>query len=150
MSLLFLEFIRWFNYIVIGYYGIANGVYAILLIISIFVVLRHQKRVKYGRYVETIHPSTAPPVSILISAYNEESNVAETVRALFHLKYPLYEIIAINDGSDDDTLVKLIEAFSLKRIDLIYRDTLKDGTGQGLLRNPRVSESYGHRQSALR
>ncbi|MEE9542790.1 MAG: glycosyltransferase [Thermodesulfobacteriota bacterium] len=136
MNPLFVEFLRWFNIIVIGYYGIANGVYALLLIISVFVVLRHQKRVKYGKYVETIHPSTAPPVSILISAYNEESNVAETVRALFHLKYPLYEVVAINDGSDDDTLKKLIDAFSLKRIDLIYRDTLKTARVRGFYANP--------------
>ena len=131
-----MEVVRWFNLLVIGYYGIANGVYAMLLIISIFVVMRHQKRVKYGRYQNAIHPSTAPPVSILISAYNEENNVAETVRALFNLKYPLYEVVAINDGSDDDTLKELIEAFSLKRIDLIYRDTLKTARVRGFYANP--------------
>ncbi len=136
MEELFLDFLRWFNYLVIGYYGVANGVYAMLLVISVFVVLRHQKRLKYGKYQDMIHPSTAPPVSILISAYNEEGNVADTVKALFNLRYPLYEIIAINDGSDDETLAKLIEAFSLKRIDLIYRDTLKTANVRGFYANP--------------
>jgi cellulose synthase/poly-beta-1,6-N-acetylglucosamine synthase-like glycosyltransferase len=133
---LFIDFLRWFNLLVISYYGIANGVYGLLLVISVFVVLRQQKRIKYGSYQETIHLSTAPPVSILISAYNEENTVANTLKALLHIKYPLYELIAINDGSSDATLEKLIEAFSLKRIDLIYRDTLKTAAVRGFYANP--------------
>ncbi len=48
-----------------------------------------------------------PPVSILIPCYNEAENIRETVEILLHQKYPVFEIIAINDGSKDNTLAIL-------------------------------------------
>jgi len=50
-----------------------------------------------------------PPVSILVPCYNEADNVRETVEILLRQKYPSFEIIAINDGSKDDTLAILQE-----------------------------------------
>lgn len=44
-----------------------------------------------------------PPVSVLVPCYNEGSHVEETITALFELEYPDFEVIAINDGSSDDT-----------------------------------------------
>ncbi|AXK40890.1 poly-beta-1,6 N-acetyl-D-glucosamine synthase [Crenobacter cavernae] len=51
-----------------------------------------------------------PPVSILIPCFNEEENVAETLRYALAIDYPEFEVIAINDGSDDDTARLLDEA----------------------------------------
>ncbi|MCX7077464.1 MAG: poly-beta-1,6-N-acetyl-D-glucosamine synthase [Methylococcales bacterium] len=45
-----------------------------------------------------------PPVSILIPCYNEGENVRETIGILQQQNYPNFEIIAINDGSKDNTL----------------------------------------------
>ncbi len=53
--------------------------------------------------------SEYPPVSILIPCYNEGENVRETIEYLLHQQYPHYEIIAINDGSKDNTLEILHE-----------------------------------------
>lgn len=50
-----------------------------------------------------------PPVSILIPCYNEGDNVRETVEILLLQKYPNFEIIAVNDGSKDNTLAILQE-----------------------------------------
>ncbi len=50
-----------------------------------------------------------PPVSILVPCYNEGENVRETIEYLLHQQYPNYEIIAINDGSKDNTLAILHE-----------------------------------------
>ncbi|ATG90043.1 poly-beta-1,6-N-acetyl-D-glucosamine synthase [Methylomonas koyamae] len=50
-----------------------------------------------------------PPVSILIPCYNEGENVRETIEYLLHQQYPNYEIIAVNDGSKDNTLEILHE-----------------------------------------
>ena len=44
-----------------------------------------------------------PMVSILVPCYNEAETIAHTVMELSKLKYPNYEIIAINDGSSDNT-----------------------------------------------
>ena len=53
--------------------------------------------------------SEYPAVSILIPCYNEGENVRETLEYLLHQHYPNYEIIAINDGSKDNTLEILQE-----------------------------------------
>ncbi|WFP51685.1 poly-beta-1,6-N-acetyl-D-glucosamine synthase [Methylomonas sp. EFPC3] len=50
-----------------------------------------------------------PPVSILVPCYNEGENVRETIEYLLHQQYPNYEIIAVNDGSKDNTLEILHE-----------------------------------------
>lgn len=50
-----------------------------------------------------------PYVSILVPCYNEEATIAETIRHLDQLNYPNYEIIAVNDGSKDQTVTKLRE-----------------------------------------
>lgn len=55
----------------------------------------------------------APPISILVPAYNEELTVVESVRSLLALQYPSLEIIVVNDGSRDDTLKALIRGFGL-------------------------------------
>jgi biofilm PGA synthesis N-glycosyltransferase PgaC len=44
-----------------------------------------------------------PPISIIVPCYNEASNVEETIFAAAAVDYPEFEIIAVNDGSDDET-----------------------------------------------
>jgi biofilm PGA synthesis N-glycosyltransferase PgaC len=47
-------------------------------------------------------PNT-PPVSVLIPCYNEGDNAEETLSHALALDYPEFEVIAINDGSKDNT-----------------------------------------------
>ena len=47
--------------------------------------------------------SEYPFVSILVPCYNESANVQETIEAANAQNWPDFEIIAINDGSSDDT-----------------------------------------------
>jgi biofilm PGA synthesis N-glycosyltransferase PgaC len=44
-----------------------------------------------------------PPISILVPCYNESANAEETLRAAASVDYPDFEVIAINDGSRDNT-----------------------------------------------
>lgn len=54
-----------------------------------------------------------PAVSVLLPAFNEESQVVESVRSLLALRYPAHEVVVVNDGSTDATLARLVEAFDL-------------------------------------
>jgi cellulose synthase/poly-beta-1,6-N-acetylglucosamine synthase-like glycosyltransferase len=54
-----------------------------------------------------------PPVSIVISAYNEEATVVHAVRSCLRSQYPVFEVIVVNDGSTDGTLQVLADAFEL-------------------------------------
>ena len=44
-----------------------------------------------------------PLVAVLVPCFNEEANARETIDALMNLRYPNFEVIAINDGSRDRT-----------------------------------------------
>ncbi len=58
----------------------------------------------------------APTVSILAPAYNEGATIIENVRSLLSVYYSNIEILIINDGSKDDSLQKLIDAYDLEKI----------------------------------
>lgn len=44
-----------------------------------------------------------PPVSVIVPCFNEADNIRETLQVLTELNYPAYDIIAVNDGSTDET-----------------------------------------------
>jgi biofilm PGA synthesis N-glycosyltransferase PgaC len=48
-----------------------------------------------------------PPITILVPCYNEADNAEETLATAAAVDYPEFEVIAINDGSRDDTAAVL-------------------------------------------
>ena len=80
--------------------GILLGLARLLFVGSLALAqwLRSRRR-------ERIHAGSdyVPFVSILVPAYNEEPVIANTIRSLLASDYPNYEIIVIDDGSQDNT-----------------------------------------------
>ncbi len=62
----------------------------------------------------------APPVAVLVPAYNEERTIVASLRALLALRYPDFEIIVINDGSIDATLQVLKDNLKLVPTERTY------------------------------
>ncbi|MBC7908434.1 MAG: poly-beta-1,6 N-acetyl-D-glucosamine synthase [Rhodospirillaceae bacterium] len=64
---------------------------------------------EHGRPGPNAYPAQdrLPFVSILVPCFNEGDNVRETIGALLEQNYPDFEVIAINDGSRDDTGAQL-------------------------------------------
>ncbi len=63
--------------------------------------------------------SQYPPVSIIVPCYNEGTDIQETIEYLLLQEYPDFEIIAVNDGSSDNTLEelnKLAQHYSAVRV----------------------------------
>ncbi len=70
-----------------------------------------------GRYrpVASVQDDLLPTVAVIVPAYNEGKQVYETLLSLAHSDYPrsLMEIIAIDDGSQDDTWLWIERARSV-------------------------------------
>jgi cellulose synthase/poly-beta-1,6-N-acetylglucosamine synthase-like glycosyltransferase len=124
-----------FNYFVGFYYGIVNLVYTILLSISIFVILGRIKRIKYSQAKNLGSSPEIPPISILLPAYNEEKVVVQAINSVLSLNYPMFEVIVINDGSDDRTLENLVSIYKLRKVDLVYRNIIKTRPVKGFYYN---------------
>src|SRR5690606_39989951 len=61
----------------------------------------------------------APSFSLIAPAYNEGMTVVENVRSLLSIYYHKLEIIIVNDGSKDDSMERLIEAYQLEKVSYI-------------------------------
>lgn len=80
----------------------------------------HLRRNRIADYQDIITSPIAPGVSIVAPAYNEGQNIVQNAKSLMSLHYGKFEVIIINDGSKDDTLGKLIQAFELEKTNFAY------------------------------
>lgn len=65
-----------------------------------------------------------PPVSVLVPCHNEGPNVRETITAVLEQSYPDVEVVAIDDGSTDDTAAVLRElAAQDPRLRVVHLET---------------------------
>jgi cellulose synthase/poly-beta-1,6-N-acetylglucosamine synthase-like glycosyltransferase len=78
--------------------------------------------------------ATSPPVSIVIPAYNEAAGIVDSVRSMAIVGYPRFEIVVVNDGSQDGTLEALIEAFGLERVRIPYRPDISTARVRAIYR----------------
>ncbi len=86
---------------------------------------------------EGVFSSLDLPISVVVPAYNESVSIITSVRALLQLEYPQYELVVVNDGSTDDTLQKLIDAFGLRPFPEAYRAQVECKPVRGIYRSPR-------------
>lgn len=78
------------------------------------------------------------PVSIIVPAHNEEAWIEDCLKSLLNLNYPEFEIIVVDDGSDDKTFEILDGMLNLKPVETIYIRHYRDGEVRQISR----SESY--------
>ncbi len=76
------------------------GRYFILLLLSMLNLYKNAKK-----ELQVIPSSQKPLISILVPCYNEEKVIKASLESLINQTYPKYEIIVIDDGSDDDTFI---------------------------------------------
>ncbi|CAN5812824.1 glycosyltransferase [soil metagenome] len=107
------EFIVYVNYFVLVYFLMINGVYLILYLISFAEIADYVRREVFSGLSELFTSSYAPPVSVVVPAYNEEAIIVDSVRSFLALEYPNHQVVVVNDGSNDRTLDVLMNEFDL-------------------------------------
>ncbi|GAA3558159.1 glycosyltransferase [Snuella lapsa] len=113
------------HYLFFGYAFLAIVSYIILSVISGKETLEYLKKNSFVHYKDILSSAMSPSITIIAPAYNESLNVVENVRSLLSNHYVNYNVIIVNDGSKDDSLERLIEAYDLEKIDYIVNDKIK-------------------------
>jgi cellulose synthase/poly-beta-1,6-N-acetylglucosamine synthase-like glycosyltransferase len=102
-----------FQVLFLLYLVFLTGGYVILNAISLF-SLRQYFEERMGEHFPHAFTGYEPQISIIVPAYNEAATIASSIQSLLQLRYPEYEIIVVNDGSKDNTIDVLRQAFELK------------------------------------
>src|SRR3989442_316187 len=68
--------------------------------------------------------SSLPLVSIIVTSYNYDRFIGQTIRSVLGQTYPDFELIIADDGSDDSS-VEVIRSFHDKRITVLTSETNK-------------------------
>lgn len=129
-----------FNNVIILYFIVGNGIYTFLVAVSFVSVWIYQKRIGYAGLQEVRESVVTPPVAVIVPAFNEQDCILLSVESLLNLDYPAKEIIVVDDGSTDDTLLRLIERFQLTQMDLIYRPKLPAKMPERFFHNPELPQ----------
>lgn len=111
--------------IILEYINIVFLVFTVLLF-SMFSImgylstrsqLHYKHKNSFGDLSKVMASPLAPGITIIAPAYNEGLTIVENIRSLLSLQYVNYEVMVVNDGSKDDTLQKMIDAYDLVRIE---------------------------------
>ena len=62
---------------------------------------------KQSEHTPLLDDANCPKVSVIVCARNEQQNLQDYLHTLLTQDYPCYEVIVVNDGSEDDTQVIL-------------------------------------------
>jgi cellulose synthase/poly-beta-1,6-N-acetylglucosamine synthase-like glycosyltransferase len=135
-----LHIFDYLNTIILIYFVVANITYTFLMVLSLYAVSIHSRFASHNGYADLVDSPVTPPVALLVPAYNEQDVIVATVESMLELKYPEKEVIVIDDGSDDATLIRLIQRFALQKMDLIYRAQLPANAPTGFFYNPAIPE----------
>lgn len=123
---------------VYGYTIFVMGSYLVLGIISILNARKYLRKNSYTDYLNILQSPEAPSVSVIAPAYNEERTIVDNIRSLLSIQYANYEVIVVNDGSRDRSLLMVIEEYDMVKVDYSVNEQLKTKKIKGVYksRNP--------------
>ncbi|MGH9354792.1 MAG: glycosyltransferase family 2 protein, partial [Terriglobia bacterium] len=125
-----------FNTLTIAYFFVGNGVYTLLMGLSLFSAVAYNRRLAYRRPGDLRELGAMPPLTVIIPAYNEEHAILDAVHSALRADYPGLRVLVVDDGSSDATLSRLIKEFRLSRADFIYRPFLPTAPMLAFYANP--------------
>lgn len=102
--------------LILGAYIIINAYYLSIHGLSLRELHEDLRERRSNPAFEDFESEFLPGIAVLMPAYNEAETVVNSVRSLLDIEYPNTTVIAINDGSTDHTLARLVDAFDLKLV----------------------------------
>jgi cellulose synthase/poly-beta-1,6-N-acetylglucosamine synthase-like glycosyltransferase len=112
------------QFVALVYFLGVNLWYLVLLLSSLLEMRRHLLLIADESRHLLLSSTLSPTISILAPAFNEESTIEGSLKALLALQYPRLEVIVISDGSKDQTVQVLIDRFNLVPVKTIYEQRI--------------------------
>jgi cellulose synthase/poly-beta-1,6-N-acetylglucosamine synthase-like glycosyltransferase len=96
------------------------AVYLTLSAVSAIALRNYLRKNSYVDYTSILLAPLTPSISVIAPAFNEERTIVENIRALLSLYYNNYEVIIVNDGSNDETFKRMVDAYDLERVSYFF------------------------------
>jgi cellulose synthase/poly-beta-1,6-N-acetylglucosamine synthase-like glycosyltransferase len=132
------ELLRLTDYAILTYFVLINTSYLVLIVLAWIEFTHHLRRVPFAGHEETYRSQLTQPVSVLVPAYNESAGIVQSVQAMLALRYPVFEVIVIDDGSTDDTFERLDEEYDLIEVPRVIPDSVPTRGAVVSVHMPRV------------
>ena len=113
-----------FNYFVLFFVMTIMSSYLLLAAISGVSLKSYLNMNRFVDHNALLSLSSSPKISLIAPAFNESMVIKESIISLLSINYNNFDLIVINDGSTDDSIPILIEAFDLELVDLPYNPIL--------------------------
>ena len=120
---------------ILVYFLLLNSFYALLLVLAIPEIWEQTRLAEDEDLVRLLQTDAPPPISILVPAFNESATIEASLTAILTLDYRTYEVVLVNDGSKDETMQRLREAFDLYEVPRIHPETLSTQPIRGQYRS---------------
>ncbi|MCE2612138.1 glycosyltransferase family 2 protein [Flavobacteriaceae bacterium D16] len=112
-------------HMILDYINIVFLIFSVMLVLlftgmaylSTLNAIHYRNKNSFGDLSKVMASPIAPGITIIAPAYNEALTIVENIRSLLSLQYVNYEVMVVNDGSKDDTLKKMIEAYDLEQVE---------------------------------
>jgi cellulose synthase/poly-beta-1,6-N-acetylglucosamine synthase-like glycosyltransferase len=142
-----------FNFLLVAYFVAGNGAYSFLMLVSLASIWGRNRA--SGSLLQLRESPLTPPATVILPAWNEQEVVVDAVRSVFAIDYPGVQVCVVDDGSTDETLARLIQAFNLAPAVLIARPRLDTHPVRAYYTNPEIpnllviSKANGGKPDAL-
>jgi len=110
--------------VILTYFLALNTFYALLLVLAIPEIWEQTRLAEDEDFQRLMQSDALPPITILVPAYNESATIETSVTAILTLEYRNFEIVVVNDGSKDDTMERLRQAFALYEVPRTYAEAI--------------------------
>lgn len=130
-----MEGIGTFNLLILIFAVLIMSSYIVLSIISVRSLRKYLKANNFVRYDVILSSDMAPHLSLIAPAYNEGMTIRENVQSLLSLNYNNYEVIVVNDGSKDNSMAIMQQAYDLELIPYDYMPQVETKDVKGVYKS---------------
>lgn len=118
-----------------SYFIVLTSYYFFLAMVGLLEIRKRTRERRNEDYPLLFSSSFVIPVSVIIPAHNEEAWIRDCLLSAINLNYPKFEVIVVDDCSQDSTPKILNDMLDLFPVDAIYTKHYKDGKVESIFKS---------------